>query len=714
MKSDIKSASLKSFTWTITLIIILATFVFITLIASSKSDIIQSNIRVLQKGDDNYRRIDTCISVLYVAENNSRLYGVTSDKKFLTQYIRQMKTVSSILSDFQEERKRQSFFNNLSLPQLVENKRIKDEEFLHLKKMVDRLITLQVKQKQPKVNIVVPVTKPYQVKTTTKISKTDSVRIVTKNRGKKFWKRLVEAVANKNQDSSEIKIAALKTTTTFKDSLSGVQKDPDVIQLAVNYDTLSQARHELNKAELELLVINNRIFSNIQSALKALRAEEIKHVEALRNSLLTQTADKLTEIGRLRWWNIAVVLVLILMIIGSVLRLYKSEKKILQYSTLVVESAQRKGEFLSHVSHEIRTPLNAVIGFSRQLDVNKSKEDLQTKINAIKNASDVLLMLVNEILDFSKFESGKIKLAYHHFYPLEMLENVTGMLSVLAVNKEITLLKTFEIDNGLMLSGDDFRLKQIVINLLTNAIKFTPPQGKVEIQASFNKTNDKQGILKITVRDSGVGIADENLKLIFEDFTQIELPPDQLRQLGTGLGLPISKRIVDLFKGNIDVQSELGKGSVFRIEIPLAMAVENIDTNPEEDLTGIGKLLKNKRVLMADDIRINLLLLGRIMDKNGIRYDLASDGEEAWHLFNTMDYDLIITDVQMPKVDGIQLTQLVRNDKNENKSNIPIIGYTGNVAEEDRSNYLRMGMNELLGKPFTERDLMEVLEKVIS
>ena len=451
MKSDIRTVSLKSFAWTITLILILASFVFITLITNSKSGIVQNNIRVLRNGNDNYRIIDTCISVLYVAENNSRLYAVTSDERFLERYTQQMKTVSSILDDFQEEKKKQSFFNSLYLPQLLENKQIKNREFIHLKKMVDDLLRLRAKQKQPDVTVSIPVIKPYVVKTTTKVAKSDSVTIVPRKKNKKLWRRLVEAVSNKNEDSSEVKIAASKTTTTSADSIALNSKKQEVVKLSVNDNSLAKARHELNQAELELLVLNNRIFSNLQSALKALKMEEIKDVETLRNSLLVQTSDNMTELNQLRWGNVAIVLILTLMILWNILKLYKSEKTILEYSTLAVESARKKGDFLSHVSHEIRTPLNSIIGFARQIDFGKPKEDLQMKINAIKNSSDVLLMLVNEILDFSKFESGKIKLVNHKFHPLEMLENVTGMLSVLAANKEILLQKQFEIDPHLLL-----------------------------------------------------------------------------------------------------------------------------------------------------------------------------------------------------------------------------------------------------------------------
>jgi CheY-like chemotaxis protein len=220
--------------------------------------------------------------------------------------------------------------------------------------------------------------------------------------------------------------------------------------------------------------------------------------------------------------------------------------------------------------------------------------------------------------------------------------------------------------------------------------------------------------LKITVQDSGVGIANKNLKKIFEDFTQIETPDDPSRELGTGLGLPISKRIVDLYKGSISVKSELGKGSIFTVEVPLDIAKDVAVVNHEQtDLPVIASLLKNKRILLVDDIKINLLMLSRFMDKNAVRYDLASDGEEAYKLFKSAQFDLIITDVQMPKMDGLQLTKLIRNDEDNKKTGIPVIGYTGNVSEEERLECLSIGMNDLLAKPFTENDLIEVLTRVI-
>lgn len=712
MKNDIKTVSLKTFAWTIVLILILASFVFITLITNSKSNIVKNNIQILQTGNDNYRRIDTCISVLYVAENNSRLFAVTADSAYLDKYTRQMETVSSILTEFQEEKKKQTFFSNLYLPQLLLNKQIKNEEFIHLRKMVDSLIVFRMPEKTAETSI--PEFKPYSFKKIRKIAKTDSILIEPKKKNKKFWRRLVEAVSNKNPDSSDVQKRAVKTITTIEDSLAWLQRKKDYA--AINdLRQLDLARSRLNKAELELLAVNNHIFSNLQSALKALRNEEVDNVETLRMSVLLQTSDKLSELHQLSWGNIAVVLILTIIIIWNILRLYRSEITIINYSNQAVDSAKKKGEFLSHISHEIRTPLNSIIGFSRQIEEDKLNEDLRMKIRAIKNSSDVLLMLVNEILDFSKFESGKIKLINHHFRPLVMLDNVIDMLSILAVNKEVSLSRQLELTPGLTLNGDDFRLKQVVLNLLTNAIKFTPAGGKISIHAEYLKTDkNSTGIFKIVVKDSGIGIAQDDLKKIFEDFTQIETPSDVPRQTGTGLGLPITKRIIDLFDGKIDVKSEVGKGSVFSVEIPLtSVESEKIVIDEPGEVFGIGSILKDKRILMVDDIKINLLLLSRIMDKNGVRYDLASDGEEAFKLFQSTSYDLIITDVQMPKMDGLELTKRVRNEVDRIKADVPVIGYTGSASLEERSKYLDYGMNDLLDKPFTENDLVEVLGRVI-
>ena len=288
------------------------------------------------------------------------------------------------------------------------------------------------------------------------------------------------------------------------------------------------------------------------------------------------------------------------------------------------------------------------------------------------------------------------------------------MLSVLAANKEIAITTEFNLDPELVLEGDDFRLKQVIINVLNNAIKFTSAKGKINLSAEF-MSGDKtdEGMLKVVFQDSGVGIAENDLEKIFEDFTQIEIP-GEARQSGTGLGLPISKRIVELFRGKIKVKSKVGQGSVFSIEVPLKVAREaSIVTNVNNNKAGIDTLLKGRKILIVDDIKINLLLLSRIMDKNGVPYDIASDGEEAYHLFKSTKYDLIISDIQMPKMDGLTLTRVIREDLDFSKSKIPVIAYTGSVSEEEKSKFLNGGMNDVLYKPFTESDLIGVLSRII-
>ncbi|MCF2442406.1 ATP-binding protein [Dyadobacter sp. CY345] len=712
MKNDINTVSYKFFAWTIVLILILTAFVFITLITNSKSDAVKNNIRILQTGNNNYARIDTCISVLYTAENNSRLFAVTADSAYLDKYTRQMETVSSILREFQEEKKKQTLFFNLYLPKLLLDKQVKTDEFIRLRNMVDSLLLFYTTGK--KVNAPTIDLKPHSFTNIKKFARTESVLIEPKNRNKKFWKRIVEAVSNKSTDSGNVQKKTIRTVTTIEDSVTSLRQRNDHEHVS-NIRNLGQARSRLKKAELELLTANARIFSNLQSALKALRNEEINNLETLRMSLLSQTSDKLSDWHQLSWGNIAVVIILTIIIIRNILQLYRNEVTIIKYSNQTVISAKKKGEFLSHISHEIRTPLNAIIGFSRQIEESKTGDDLRMKVGAIKNASDVLMMLINEMLDFSRFESGKIKLVNRQFKPLGMLDDVVDMLSVLAFNKEISLTRHFELAPGLILLGDDYRLKQVALNLLTNAIKFTPNGGRISILAEYRKTDQpSNGVLKIVVKDSGIGIAQENIEKIFDDFTQIETPSEVPRQTGTGLGLPIARRIVDLFGGKINVTSELGKGAVFSVEVPMVSVEGNIVMSQEPNtVKGIGSIMKDKRVLMVDDIKINLLLLSRILDKNGVCYDLASDGEEAFKLFQSTSYDLIITDVQMPKMDGLELTRCVRNEVNRIKARIPVIGYTASTSPEERSKYLDYGMNDLLDKPFTENDLVEVLERVI-
>ena len=704
MKVPPKTAPLATFVWTIILIVVLASFAFLTILTNSKSETIRDNIHALNEENTNYHQLDSSISLLYIAENNSRLFVITADSSYLKAYRKQLNGVMSILARYQDERKKQS------LSSLISKKKVRNEEFISLKLMLDSLLFLSENPQTFKsLTTILPTPK---ISRSQQIQKSDSVVMVAAVAKKRLFKRIADAIANKERDSTTV--SRLESNTVIiHDTVQVKEPFQEVNESNIN-KKFNLVRRELNAAELRVLKINDRIFLNIQSSLKALKAEEEENAKAFKNSIVSATSSKFEDVYNLSWGNVLVVLVLAIMIIGNLIRLYKNEKTIIQYADLTAETSKKKGAFLAQVAHEIRTPLNSIIGFSQLIDTQKLEESLKVNINAIKSSSRILLALVNEILDFSKFESGKITLLNKNFYPIDVFEDALAILSVLAAEKQITIATQLNLDRKISLTGDDFRIKQILINLITNAIKFTQKNGRITVGCNFEKTTDEKGLLRISVKDSGVGIAKEHIDTIFDDFIQVETADSLSRHLGTGLGLAICKRIVDLYGGQISVDSVFGKGAEFKVVIPLKTASKMADGNVEQIADPDKEvILKGRKFLLVDDTRINLLLLGKIMDKHGVEYDLASDGKKAFELFETGTYDLIITDIHMPEMNGVELIKRIRKNPDAYKSTIPVLAFTGSSTEENKVYYTSMGMNEVLEKPFEESQLMSTLNRLL-
>jgi signal transduction histidine kinase len=691
--------------WTALLTVLLASFAFVTLLTNSKSETIKNNIQALQLENDSYRKIDTCISILYSAENNSRLYVVTLDPAYLHAYKDELKTVTTILNKYETEKKSHA----KSLSGLILNKQQKNEEFVNLRMMVDSLLSFSFDNSETKA--VAPPKKAKKVNVISQASKTDSVQVSSQKSKRKLVKRIMDAIRDK--DTLAKGIALTKSSTVVsRDSLTL----PVQSQAIRNADLLEKARRQLSATEQQLLTINARIFANLQHSLQALKNVEERNARELRNNLLLSTTSKFEEMSLLAWGSVALVILLAAMIISNLVKLYKKDATIVRYAQLTAETIKQKGDLMAQMTHEIRTPLNSIIGFSQLIDTQKLDDDLRQNVTAIKSASNILLTLVNEILDFSKFESGKITLKDGPFKPVVLMDEAVSMLSVLANEKNITVSTQFNLDPDVRLQGDDFRIKQIVINLLTNAIKFTPDYGKILVTAQFEKSSADKGLLKINVKDSGVGIAEEHLKAIFEDFIQVESNDSTARQVGTGLGLAICKRIANLYGGHINVKSTVGEGSEFMVRLPLKVAASAPKTvQGATDAHFVPeKILKGKKVLIADDTKMNLILMSKIMDKLGASYDLTSDGQKAFEMFGADQYDLVITDIYMPVLDGVELTKRIRGHEKKEKAKIPVLGFTGNTDDKSLAHYSSIGMNDVLSKPFDEKHFETVLRRILN
>lgn len=371
-----------------------------------------------------------------------------------------------------------------------------------------------------------------------------------------------------------------------------------------------------------------------------------------------------------------------------------------------------KGYFLANMSHEIRTPMNAVIGISEILSTeNLSREKQLDYIKMIVSSAEALLLMINDILDFSKIEAGKMELENSVFNINSLVKDTVEIYSVLVENRQVKLISIKDESLNIKLLGDSGRVKQIVINLLSNAIKFTK---EGEIKVTLRKVKEESGkiLVAIVVSDTGIGIPQEKTDSIFESFKQVDNSTTR-RFGGTGLGLSIVKTLVNLMGGNITVQSTLGKGSEFCACLPFQIQTENAENllslEKEETDRSLGL-----NILVADDNNINRQIINIYLGKLNCRVDLAKNGSLAVELFESNNYDLILMDVQMPDMDGLKATRIIRSKEKDTKKHIPIIALTSGITKEEIDECLKAGMDGHLSKPVKLEKLYTTLKAFIN
>jgi len=366
-------------------------------------------------------------------------------------------------------------------------------------------------------------------------------------------------------------------------------------------------------------------------------------------------------------------------------------------ATLTAENAVKaKQQFLSNMSHEIRTPMNAIIGFTKVL----LKTDLTAKqkeyLTAIKMSGDALIVLINDILDLAKVDSGKMTFEQ---VPFKMAVSISAMLHLYESKiweKNLLLIKEFDPRIPEVLLGDPVRLHQIILNLVSNAVKFTS-KGSITVSVRLLSEDDKQVTIEFAVADTGIGIPETKIDKIFDNFQQASSGTSRLYG-GTGLGLAIVKQLVEPQGGKVVVSSEVDKGSTFSFTLSFKKTTEQAEVAIESVLA--DETIKNIQILVVEDIPLNQLLMKTLLDDYGFGRDIASNGKIAIEKMSANTYDLILMDLQMPEMNGFETTDYIRKVMN---SNIPIIALTADVTTVDLAKCKTVGMNDYISKPVDER-----------
>ena len=380
----------------------------------------------------------------------------------------------------------------------------------------------------------------------------------------------------------------------------------------------------------------------------------------------------------------------------------------------LMAASRAKGIFLATMSHEIRTPLNAIIGMAYILkDCIGNNEKALRSVNQIMTSSHHLLGILNDILDMSKIESGKLELAREPFSLQAACREVADIMTHRCVEKNIAFITNTHEVRDITLTGDKLRLNQVLINLLGNAVKFTGEDGKVRFITEILKESRDKAYVRFSVSDNGIGISEEQMSKLFIPFEQAD-STIAARFGGTGLGLSLSQNFVNMMGGSISVTSEVDKGSSFEFTLCFDKSDVKTDYGEASGERHESLDLNGKRMLLVEDIEINRLIVRELLSATGLAIDETEDGRQAVEAFNSSPegyYDLIMMDIQMPVLDGYEAAKQIRALGRADAGTVPIIAMTANAYKEDVEQALASGMNGHLAKPIDRRALIETVGK---
>ncbi|PSL45497.1 phospho-acceptor domain-containing protein [Chitinophaga niastensis] len=677
-----------------TMVIILMTFFMIIFLRKRAADQLSIGVKHLVATKTDAGHIDQAVQLLYAADNNFRFYTLTYDHDYLNSYVQQLKSIAAHLDTAIASREKQQQINGL-----LADKEHKAQVFLQTRLFVDSL--LQLSQVWDTTASPLPLQQLSNMPGL-QHQQVDTIVIAnTTGHKKKLFGRLKDAISNKSgvQTSQQVKIVKYGADNNNSGKAfnnAQLRRIQDAYNQFIKDATNSH--NNLNKKEYALVMANERLFSGLLNLLATLKQDIVEESDKKRSQLSQDIDHSLYRIDEHSYWEIPLLLLLAGIIIYGIIRLYRYDLALLRAKQQAEKFARQKSDFVATMSHEIRTPVQSLLGYAAMLEKEKSAET----VSAIRNSAEMLLQVVNNVLDYTRMESVEPVLKQEKFAPRTAIEEVSNTLQVQAEMKSLQLITNIYFPSTLLVIGDAFRLKQVLINLVANAIKFTE-KGSITVTAHMRDNN----LLQVNIKDTGVGISPKELPLIFDPFSQ----GDHNYQKGSGLGLHISKKIIDLHNGKIHVESLPGKGTTFYFEIRYQLMSPSPATKkiivPVSNTPTAASVTAGIRLLVVEDSILNQKLLALMLDRMEASYLIVSSAEEALEVYERESFDFLLTDIDLPGMDGMVLTSIIRALPDKKKASITIIAITGNILEDDIALYLRSGLNDYIMKPYREEDIVE-------
>ena len=466
-------------------------------------------------------------------------------------------------------------------------------------------------------------------------------------------------------------------------------------------------QRRLDKQELAYLEKNAQVMGSIHQVLDELKHKQQASYHARSEKAKASIEDALIRIGFILLIALFSAMIIVYLILADITRSDFYKRRLLVAKSNAEKLARVKEDFLANMSHEIRTPLTAILGFAEQLRFTSLDHRQQEYLQSLDASSQHLLALVNDVLDFSKIEAGGLTLERVPFHVLEAVEEVQYAMQPQAEKKGLTLLIEANEEQLDYVEGDEFRLKQILYNLISNAIKFTHQGGiVVSLQMAPHAKGEAKAIIE--VRDTGIGISADKLNSVFEVFSQSDASTTR-KYGGTGLGLSICKKLAEMQGGTIGVESNVNEGSTFRVVLPYLLSQEPEVETIDEVLGSDIPIQYQGHALVIDDQPLNGKLLELALKNKGIATVSATSGREGLALLQHRPFDIIFCDLQMPEMDGKQVIRAMMQHLSVLERQVPIIAFTANVLPQEKVEYEALGVKDFLFKPFSHRDLENLL-----